>query len=139
MRITYNLTGTEHERLVSAISAEFKTTAKYKFAPTFAYEIYDAASGYLYSVEKDGTLIGADNRDLVAELYALYSFTATTEEYDTEIHESEPAPVFEELNMTEREELGLGRERRDHSGENGMSADDCPDDCGLTIEMPLDG
>jgi hypothetical protein len=37
-------------------------------------------------------------------------------------------PAFEELQMTEGEELGLGKERReDFRGENGMRADDCPE------------
>lgn len=37
-------------------------------------------------------------------------------------------PAFEELQMTEDEELGLGKERReDFHGENGMRADDCPE------------
>jgi hypothetical protein len=37
------------------------------------------------------------------------------------------APAFENLQMTEREELGLGQERRDHSGEDGMQASDVPE------------
>lgn len=51
-------------------------------------------------------------------------------------------PDFEDLNMTEEEELGLGRRRReDWQGENGMQADDfIPDQSDtLTIEMPLEG
>ena len=37
-------------------------------------------------------------------------------------------PDFADLPMTEREELGLGKERReDVQGENGMRADDCPE------------
>ena len=37
-------------------------------------------------------------------------------------------PAFEELRMTEGEELGLGKSRReDFQGENGMRADDCPE------------
>jgi hypothetical protein len=51
-------------------------------------------------------------------------------------------PDFEDLQMTEAEELGLGKRRREHwQGENGMQADDCipsePET--LTIELPLDG
>lgn len=51
-------------------------------------------------------------------------------------------PEYEDLQMTEREELGLGRERRDPPGENGMQASDVPEpdeDGGLTIEMPKAG
>ena len=37
-------------------------------------------------------------------------------------------PAFEELQMSEGEELGLGKQpREDVQGENGMRADDCPD------------
>lgn len=36
------------------------------------------------------------------------------------------SPDFEDLQMTEEEELGLGRKpREDYQGENGMQADDC--------------
>ena len=54
-------------------------------------------------------------------------------------------PAFEDLRLTEEEELGLGKQRReDFQGENGMRADDCPE----TLEsgepfhacaFPLDG
>ena len=40
----------------------------------------------------------------------------------------EEVPTFEELQMSEGEELGLGKRRReDFRGENGMRADDCPE------------
>ncbi len=44
--------------------------------------------------------------------------------------------------MTEEEELGLGRQRRESfQGENGMRSDDCPDTKSdtLTVEFPLKG
>lgn len=48
--------------------------------------------------------------------------------------------AFENLKMDGREELGLGRTRRENfQGENGMQASDVPepdDDIGLVIEMP---
>ncbi len=51
------------------------------------------------------------------------------------------ALAFEDLRMDGREELGLGRTRRENfQGENGMQASDVPepyDDIGLVIEMPL--
>lgn len=50
------------------------------------------------------------------------------------------ALAFEDLRMDGREELGLGRTRRENfQGENGMQASDVPgayDDIGLVIEMP---
>lgn len=45
-----------------------------------------------------------------------------------------------ENGMTEEDELGLGRTRReDFQGENGMRADDVPEPDTLTVEYPLDG
>lgn len=50
------------------------------------------------------------------------------------------AHAFEDLRMDGREELGLGRTRREnYQGESGMQASDVPgpyDDIGLVIEMP---
>ena len=54
-------------------------------------------------------------------------------------------PNFEELQMTEGEELGLGKQRReDFQGENGMRADDCPETQEKAaspeqVEMQVDG
>lgn len=48
--------------------------------------------------------------------------------------------AFEDLRMDGREELGLGRTRRENfHGENGMQADDIPEPDELVIEMPLTG
>jgi len=48
--------------------------------------------------------------------------------------------AFEDLQMDGREELGLGRTRRENfQGENGMRADDIPEPDELVIEMPLTG
>jgi hypothetical protein len=49
-------------------------------------------------------------------------------------------PAFEDLRLTEEEELGLGRRHReDFQGENGIQADDVPEPDELVIEMPLTG
>ena len=49
-------------------------------------------------------------------------------------------PDFEDLNLTEEEELGLGCTRReDFQGENGMRAEDVPESNNLVIEVPLTG
>jgi hypothetical protein len=48
-------------------------------------------------------------------------------------------PAFEDLPLTEREELGLGRERRDPVGDDGPQASDVPEPDTLAIELPLDG
>jgi hypothetical protein len=61
----------------------------------------------------------------------------------------EGQPEYGDLHMTEHEELGLGRERRDPAGEDGMQASDVPEpdeiypasgeDDSFTIEMPRAG
>jgi hypothetical protein len=156
MQIKYNVTGAARKALIEAISQELKTKAQYLGAPTFAYEVGG------YRIDKHGTLEGEDNLDLEDALHR-QGFNAEEREYDApdtyesgialdeypDIDQHHPgqyaspdAPITEAmqrlLEMTEREELGLGRQRRDHRGEDGMRAGDVPDDT-LTIEMPLDG
>ena len=121
MKINYNVTGAERKSLVAAVSQELNATAKYLGMPSAAYEVGG------YTVTKTGELIGEDNRELVADLCGLHSFRAVSEEYDTPLSEAEETPAFESLELTEREELGLGRERRDHPGEDGMQPSDVPD------------
>lgn len=163
MRIHYNVTGAERKSLVNAISQELDVPVRYLGAPTFTYEVGD------YRVDKAGTLEGSDNRDLVADLCGLHDFKAVSEEYDEypDIDQHHPGryadpnvppteamlkhaeawmegqPEFEGLKLTEREELGLGRERReDWQGENGMQPSDVPESESsdrLTIEIPLKG
>lgn len=148
MKISYNVTGSERKSLVAAISQELNAPTKYLGAPAFAYEVGG------YHIDKNGTVTGKDNHELVADLCGLHSFNAVSEEYDSptpEIANEESA--FEDLNLNEREELGLGKEHReDFQGENGMSPDDVPEvftyqaelsdpdyPDRLTIEIPLDG
>ena len=76
MRLSYNVTGPERKSLVAAISHELNAPTKYLGAPTFAYEVGG------YHIDKTGTLMGEDNRELVANLCGLHSFKAVTEEYD---------------------------------------------------------
>jgi hypothetical protein len=163
MKICYDVTGAERKSLVAAISQELNAPVKYLGMPTAAYEVGD------YRVDKAGTLEGRDNRELVADLCGLHDFKAASEEYDDypDIDQHHPGryadpnvppteamlkhaaawmegqPEYEALNLTEGEELGLGRERReDWQGENGMQPSDVPEpecsDC-LTIEVPLKG
>lgn len=145
MRINYNVTGPKRKALVSAISQELNAPTNYLGAPTFAYEVGG------YHIDKNGVLTGADNFELVADLQGLHDFEAVECAYEEE-REIGATPSFEELQMTEREELGLGKERReDVQGENGMQADDCPEtftgqadfsdpDCdAFVIEIPKSG
>ena len=156
MRIHYNITGASRKTLVTAISEELNAPMKYLGAPSFAYEVGG------YHIDKAGTITGTDNRDLIADLQGLHSFVAVTEEYDAhpDIDQHNPGryadldvppteammkqadawmegqPAYEELHMTEREELGLGREHReDCQGENGMQASDTPESYTYQAEL----
>jgi hypothetical protein len=163
MKISYNVTGTERKALVAAISQELNTPVNYLGMPTAAYEV-----GGIH-IDKTGTVMGSDNRDLVADLRGLHGFEAVSEDYDDypDIDQHHPGryadpnvppteamlkhaeawmegqPEYEDLRLTEREELGLGRERReDWQGENGMHPSDVPgpeSSDRLAIEVPLKG
>ena len=123
MKLAYNVTGNTRKKMVTAIKHHLATESNYLGAPTFAYEIGE------YTVSQNGTITGPDNHDLEIALREK-GFNADTA--------AEPS-AFEELPLTEREELGLGRELRDHPGENGPHPSDVPDPEYLTIEMPLTG
>lgn len=166
MRIHYNVTGAERKSLVNAISQELNAPIKYLGMPTAAYEVGNPSRAGVYHIDKTGTVTGPDNRELVADLCGLHDFKAVSEEYDEypDIDQHHPGryadpnvpptesmlkhaeawmegqPEYEDLNLTEREELGLGRERReDWQGENGMQPSDVPEPDRLTIEVPLKG
>lgn len=121
MKINYNVTGAERKSLVGAISQELNAPTKYLGMPTAAYEVGE------YTIDKIGTVTGPDNHELVADLQGLHSFVPVSEEYDTPLPEMPETPAFEDLQMTEEEELGLGGQRRDPMGEDGMRASDVPD------------
>ena len=161
MKIFYNITGPERKKLVAAISQELNAPTQYLGAPTFAFQVGD------YHIDKNGNLEGPGDLDLVTILFAKHGFKASNvEHFDADAwaeremrrmkleNENVPdysnagpyggdvIPDFEDLQMTEEEELGLGRKRReDWQGENGMQADDyAPEESDtLTIEMPLKG
>lgn len=150
MELKYNVTGGERKSLVGAISTALDAPTKYLGAPTFAYEAGD------YHIDKVGTLTGPDNLDLEDALrQAGFDAEGGSRHYDEpDTYESglggmgaleSPeelglTPAFEDFRMDGREELGLGRTRReDFQGENGMQASDVPEpdeDIGLVIEMP---
>jgi len=64
-----------------------------------------------------------------------YEFDRSTFEAAGASAEDEEAPAFEDLKLTEREELGLGQERRDPIGEDGMQASDCPESYTYQAEL----
>lgn len=137
MKIIYGVTGEKRKALVSAISQELNITAKYLGAPTFAYEVGS------YRIDRDGTLTGEDNRGLLADLQGLHSFIPTGAEYDAPMPALEAPPAFETLELTEAEELGLGKPHRENvSGESGMLVSDIPESIEtdrLVVDMPLTG
>lgn len=98
MRIHYNLSGAARKALVTAISEELNSPAHYQGAPTFAYEVGD------YQIDKAGTLEGADNHGLVADLLGLHDFKAKLEEYDTMPQVAESAP--DDLTIPDTAALG---------------------------------
>lgn len=128
MKLHYHVTGAQRKSLVAAISQELNAPTHYHGTPTFAYEVGG------YHIDQTGTVTGPDNLELEADLQGLHGFAAVEREYDEpDTYESGlggmgATPSLEELQMTEREELGLGKERReDFQGETGMRADDCPE------------
>jgi hypothetical protein len=151
MKIRFNVTGSDRKRLVGAISQAINSPTKYLGAPTFAYEVGN------YHIDKNGEVTGNDNELLVSELAeqgfsGVAEYENTYQEGETRIgsehwmsesvesgSETDETPAFENLQMTESEELGLGRTRHDYPGENGMQASDVPEPDSLTIELPLEG
>jgi len=113
MEMKYNVNGADRKRLVAAVSEILDIPQKYLGAPTFAYEVD------YFTVDKNGTVSFDDRADsdeveMLVEALLEKGF--------------EPEPRFDDLQMTEEEELGLGRQRRDPVGEDGMQPDDVPDE-----------
>lgn len=120
--LRYNLAGSDRKRLVTAIAEILDCPAKYKGAPNFAYEV-----DYL-TIANNGKVSFDDRAD-----------SEVIEKLIERLHEQgfEAEPRFEDLQMTEEEEMGLGRQRHDPFGKDGMQSSDVPDeDIGLVIEMP---
>ena len=127
MEFKYNVTGSERKRLVTAMAEILECNAKYLGMPTAAYEVD------YFTIDKNGTVSFDNHADsdeveqLVERLLEL-GF--------------EPELCFEDLQMTEKEEFGLGRQRRDPWGEDGMQASDVPDEdeleeaYGLVVSIP---
>ena len=109
----YKVTGNDRKRLVSAIGEILEVPPKYLGAPTFAYEV-----DYI-TIDKNG-IVSFDDRANSDEIEMLVE--ALLEKG------FEPEARFEDLQMTEEEELGLGRQRRDPIGEDGMQPSDVPDE-----------
>ena len=109
----YKVTGNDRKRLVSAIGEILEVPPKYLGAPTFAYEV-----DYI-TIDKNG-IVSFDDRANSDEIEMLVE--ALLEKG------FEPEARFEDLQMTEEEELGLGRQRRDPIGEDCMQPSDVPNE-----------
>jgi len=113
MELKYNVTGGDRKRMVMAMAEQLECSAKYLGAPSFAYEVD------YFTVDKNGTVSFDDRADsdeveLLVEALLEKGF--------------EPEPRFEDLQMTEEEKLGLGKQRRDPVGEDGMQPSNVPDE-----------
>jgi len=64
MEVAYNVTGDRRKELVTAISKYILWEPIYKKAPTYAYEVGK------FTVDRNGTLTGERNQDLIDELAA---------------------------------------------------------------------
>ena len=62
MTINFNVTGQDRKRLVGAISKKLNLPLKYLGAPGFQYRVGE------YEIDKNGTVTGADNIELVTAL-----------------------------------------------------------------------
>jgi hypothetical protein len=131
MKFKFNVTGDRRRELVMAISEILNTAPKYQGAPTFAYEVGG------YSIDRTGTLTGADNWELIADLAGLHSFIPIEGAYDNAMPEDESAD--ENVVIPWEAELG-GRVSpyRDYEEPPAYGTPDEEDDT-LTIEVPLDG
>ena len=129
MRIHYNLSGAARKELVTAISEELNLPTHYQGAPTFAYEVGG------YQIDKAGTLEGADNPGLVADLLGLHDFKAEQEEYDT----MSLAEIMVPDDLAIPETAALGGKVSPYHDEQEPPAYAQPEGNDLAIEIPLTG
>ena len=108
MRVEYGKTGAERKKLVAAISHELDIPSRYLAAPTFAYQIGD------YHVDKDGTLTGPSNLELVEALLSEHGMIVLSIE-------------------NEHDESQKVTQEQAESSENASTTDR------LTVEVPLGG
>ena len=128
MEVKFDLKGAERKKLAQAVSELLETPLSYRGAPTFSYE----TGGY--SIDKDGTITGQDNRGLIADLSGLYSLMPAEKTYDVEPSAGiEDAPPIVSIGGDTRPNYDC-----DYNAE-GPQASECENQDVLTIEMPLDG
>ncbi|MCL1855268.1 MAG: hypothetical protein FWF86_05995 [Clostridia bacterium] len=147
MKINYEVKGSERKELAYAIGEAIGQVPVYAGMPTAAYHL---VGGYTISrtgeFTAEGPVTDETNARIIARLGQL-GYAGTIEDSDENVPaaETEGTPAHGDLTLTEREELGLGRERHeDFHGENGMMASDVPESSEgyetdrLTVEYPLD-
>jgi hypothetical protein len=143
MNIQYNVTGSERKALVKAIAEILDQPINYLGMPTANYQVG------AYTITKTSELVfersSVDNLEYAEllkqlELYGYCGTKVDNGEDDDEDNDGEDNSAeendhdecdetldFADLHLTEREELGLGREGRDHWGEDGMQASNVPE------------
>jgi len=115
----FNLTGSARKPLIEAIGEFTRVKGVYQGPPKYGYVFL--GFGVL---DKNGALHLDCDMQVIMDLITWLENCGFICESPTEETED---PAFEELQMTEREEMGLGRERRDYPGEDGMQASDVPE------------
>ncbi len=132
MSINFNVKGSERKALAGAVGEYLGLEAVYNGAPTFSYTIG------VYTIDRSGVLSYPEHcSDEMAKRLVI---SLKEQGYNGEFDATSDS---QDIPMTEREELGLGRERRDQPGEDGMRQSDVPesdtDDSRLVIEIPREG
>ena len=116
----FNLTGAARKPLIEAIEGFTKVKGVYQGAPQFGYAFFGVGV-----LDKAGALHLDCDMQVIMDLVTWLEDCGF--ECSTATDETEETPAFEELQMTESEELGLGQERRDPIGEDGMQESDVPE------------
>jgi hypothetical protein len=128
VNIRFNVRNAGRKAFANAIGEILGEEVVYNGTPTFGYTIGS------YIVDRSGDLICPAD----ADYEEADRLMAGLEERG---YEADKTPDYHSLQMTEREELGLGRERRDPIGEDGPQPSDVPeadDRNKLVIEIPQD-
>jgi hypothetical protein len=130
VNLHFSVTSAGRKAFAKAVGEILGCEVVYLGTPSFAYSVG------AYKVDREGALVCPADTDpeeadrLIAALGARG-------------YEADKTADYYALRMTEREELGLGRERRDLPGEDGPQPSDVPepddDPNRLTISIPLDG
>ncbi len=136
MNLRFNVTSAGRKALANAVGEIIGCNVVYDGVPSFTYTVGD------FIIDREGTLVcpaNADRDEAVRLITALAGRGYT----------AEPMPDYHDLRLSEREELGLGRDRRDPPGEDGPHPSNVPDTdsdtCGvddadtLTVSMPIEG